>query len=215
MPDRPSRMDLVLALLAAGSGAADVFAFVRLGRVFTSAMTGNTALFALALAQGHVAAAARSVAAFAGFVAGAGIGALPRVRRMGFGKTLWLEAAILAAAPVLWWLRAGLRPLIIVSAAGMGLQSLLARRVDAPGITTTYFTGTLASIVQSIMGAAPRVAFPYATKRQLAVFAAYVVGAVAGGLSGGPVPGAAVALPALAATVAAVVLSAGARTQTP
>jgi uncharacterized membrane protein YoaK (UPF0700 family) len=198
LPDRPSRMDLALALLAAGSGAADVFAFVRLGHVFTSAMTGNTALFALALAQGHVAAAARSVVAFGGFVAGAGIGAMLGARRTAF-----------------WQLGVGLRPVTFASAAGMGLQSLLARRVDAPGITTTYFTGTLASIVHAIVGAPPGARFAYATKRQLAVFTAYVLGAVAGGLGAGPVPGVAAALPALAAIMAALVAGARAAAQRP
>ena len=206
MSDQPSRLDLVLALMGFASGAADVFAFVRLGGVFTSAMTGNTALFGLALAGGHVLAAARSVAAFAGFLAGAGIGAVLAARRIPLARSLWLETAILAVFSALWFGRSGLYFLIVLSAAGMGLQSLVARRFEAPGITTTYFTGTLTSIVLSILGAAPRLRFPYATKRQVAVFGAYMVGAVAGGLSAGPAPGVGAILPTLAAFAAAVSL---------
>ena len=38
-----------------------MLAFIKLGHLFTSAMTGNTALLAIALGQGDVAAAGRSL----------------------------------------------------------------------------------------------------------------------------------------------------------
>ncbi|CAG4910809.1 unnamed protein product [Acidocella sp. C78] len=55
--------DLTLAALAFVSGSADIFAFLKFHDVFTSAMTGNTALLGLALGQGHILAAQRSLAA--------------------------------------------------------------------------------------------------------------------------------------------------------
>src|SRR5437660_11648422 len=61
---------LGLALLSFASGATDVLAFIKLGHLFTSAMTGNTALLAIALGQGHVAAAGRSLTALLGFALG-------------------------------------------------------------------------------------------------------------------------------------------------
>ncbi|OYW11995.1 MAG: DUF1275 family protein, partial [Acidiphilium sp. 37-67-22] len=62
--------DLTLAALAFVSGSADIFAFLKFHDVFTSAMTGNTALLGLALGQGHILAAQRSLAALFGFCCG-------------------------------------------------------------------------------------------------------------------------------------------------
>jgi uncharacterized membrane protein YoaK (UPF0700 family) len=45
--DRFSSTDLGLALLGLASGSTDVMAFLMLGNIFTSAMTGNTALLVI------------------------------------------------------------------------------------------------------------------------------------------------------------------------
>ena len=45
---------LSLVFLSLASGCTDVLSFLKLGNVFTSAMTGNTALLAIALGQGQV-----------------------------------------------------------------------------------------------------------------------------------------------------------------
>jgi uncharacterized membrane protein YoaK (UPF0700 family) len=74
---RPARVDAAVALLAPGAGAMDALSFVALGQVFTAAMTGDTVLLGLAIGQGRILAAARSVAALGGFVAGAATGCLP------------------------------------------------------------------------------------------------------------------------------------------
>jgi Protein of unknown function (DUF1275) len=96
--------DLGLALLGFASGSMDALAFFNLGQVFPSAMTGNTALLGLALGQGDVIAALRSLIAFAGFLAGAAAAAasvdlwlykLPAPR--GVCWLLALEACLLAA----------------------------------------------------------------------------------------------------------------------
>jgi uncharacterized membrane protein YoaK (UPF0700 family) len=50
---RFGRHDLTLALLAFASGTTDVLSFLALSGVFTSAMTGNTALLGLAAGQGQ------------------------------------------------------------------------------------------------------------------------------------------------------------------
>src|ERR671918_41811 len=61
---------LSLVFLSLASGCTDVLSFLRLGNVFTSAMTGNTALLAIALGQGQLFAAMRSLMALIGFIIG-------------------------------------------------------------------------------------------------------------------------------------------------
>src|SRR6266700_6975786 len=68
-------LDLGLAALAMGSGVTDVTTFLTLGDVFTSAMTGNTALLGIALSQGRLLSAAHSFSALLGFAIGAALGA--------------------------------------------------------------------------------------------------------------------------------------------
>lgn len=51
--ERIAIIDLALTALALASGVTDVAAFLTLGDVFTSAMTGNTALLGVALSQGR------------------------------------------------------------------------------------------------------------------------------------------------------------------
>lgn len=58
------------------AGDIDAISYLGLGHVFTAMMTGNTVLLGLALAQGEVAAAGRSILALGGFVTGAAGGAL-------------------------------------------------------------------------------------------------------------------------------------------
>src|SRR5262249_55125597 len=57
----------LVVLLAVAAGFSDALGYVALGRVFTANMTGNTILLGLAIGQGHLQAALRSVAALVGF----------------------------------------------------------------------------------------------------------------------------------------------------
>nr|WP_249676346.1 YoaK family protein [Acidocella sp. C78] len=100
--------DLTLAALAFVSGSADIFAFLKFHDVFTSAMTGNTALLGLALGQGHILAAQRSLAALFGFCCGSIAGTIAneaaarhnRARRLRL--LIGAEATCLALVLVLW-----------------------------------------------------------------------------------------------------------------
>jgi uncharacterized membrane protein YoaK (UPF0700 family) len=52
--------------------------------------------------------------------------------------------------------------LILLSAAGMGIQSVAARRINLPGIPTVVFTSTLTSIVMAATETIlRRAAFPF------------------------------------------------------
>jgi uncharacterized membrane protein YoaK (UPF0700 family) len=172
----------------------DAQAFVSLGQVFPSAMTGNTALFGLALGQGHMIAASRPFAAFAGFLAGAAAAAATVDLRL--GKLPWtravccllaLEACLLGAFGLFVarpMAGVGLYGLIVLAASGMGIQSVAARLAGRPGITTVVFTSTLTSIVTSATEAMlrPTHALPFATKRQIGMFLVYGAGAAISGL---------------------------------
>ena len=186
--------DIGLALLAVGAGSMDALGFFALGGALPSAMTGNTALLGLALGQGHPAAAAPPFAAGLGFVLGAALAAA--MLHLGFEQASgapWRRLAarrgILSCSPAFSWPGNSptVRPrglplyaLILLGAAGMGVQSVAARQDNRPGVTTVVFTSTLTSIViavtGAILGTTHRLGF--AAKRQMFMFLAYGIGAV-------------------------------------
>lgn len=191
---------LGLFFLSCASGCTDVLAFMKLGDVFTSGMTGNVALLAIAISKGHMLAAAHSLMAFLGFIFGAALTTalynpdpanvrrLPRVRPL-----FWLEIICLTAFALLWHgteapAAEGLTVylLILLSAIGMGIQGVTARNIGPAGISTIVFTSTLINIViagtQVLMRRTDaRQPFPN-PKHQIGTFAAYGVGAILSGL---------------------------------
>lgn len=193
--------DIALTALVLGSGITDVTAFLTLDNVFTSAMTGNTALLGIALSGGHWTAAAHAFSALVGFTFGAVIGALMyreyHPRRPGrlahIAPLLFIELVCLGLFAALLTFVA--RPheslvvyaLILLSAIGMGLQGVAARQINSPGINTIVFTSTLISIVISLTSALlvredAAQTLGANTKRQIAMFSAYGLGALAAGL---------------------------------
>src|SRR5215467_5739972 len=74
-PATLGRESMLLALTWA-AGVGDAVSYLGLGRVFTAMMTGNTVLLGLALAQGELHAALRSILALLGFALGVVLGAL-------------------------------------------------------------------------------------------------------------------------------------------
>ncbi len=191
---RRVRLDLVLALLTLASSMTDVLSFLALSHVFTSGMTGNTALLGLAVGQGQVFAASHAAAALLGFVLGVACGAClsrPVKHRAGLTSLLGLEALCLGGFCAIWLGfrhpagSAAIYLLIALSATGMGVQTVVARRINVPGIPTVVFTTTLTNIVMAATDAMMRRApVPFDTKRQIVIFAVYLAGAtLAGALS--------------------------------
>ena len=140
----------------------DILSYRFLGQVFTSAMTGNVALLGLGVGQGNVGAAVRNMTAFACFVAGLVVGAAVMRNGASRGRPIaaaLIEAGLLGLFAVFWHLRgveAALYGLIGLSAVAMGVQSAIAHRIGMPGISTTYFTGTMTGIVFGLVGRAQR-----------------------------------------------------------
>jgi uncharacterized membrane protein YoaK (UPF0700 family) len=185
------RVDATLALLTFVSSITDVLSFLALSRVFTSGMTGNTALLGLAVGQGQMFTASHAASALAGFVLALACGTLlsrTASHQVGLVGLLALEALCLGAFCVIWFgfeHAAGstaIYLLIALSAMGMGIQAVAARRINVPGIPTVVFTTTLTNIVMATTDAvARRVPLSFDTKRMIGIFSIYIAGATLAG----------------------------------
>jgi uncharacterized membrane protein YoaK (UPF0700 family) len=152
----------MLLVLTWAAGNIDAISYFGLGHVFTAMMTGNTVLLGLALAQGEVLAALRSILALVGFSVGAFVGALiveresqPQDWPAVVTNAIGLEAVILAIFAGTSFLTGGAGVtyfLIFLFATAMGIQSAAVRRLGVPGIATTYITGTLTSLMVDLLG---------------------------------------------------------------
>ena len=165
--------DGMLLVLTWAAGSVDAISYLGLGHVFTAMMTGNTVLLGLAIGQGQVLAALRSVIALAGFCLGAAVGAFIVEREEKREEwppvvtvALALEAITLALFTIAWFLTdtprsAGmLHVLILLSGLAMGIQAVAVRHLGVPGIATTYITGTLTSLMVDLTGYLRRTVVP-------------------------------------------------------
>ena len=193
----------------------DALSYLALGRVFTANMTGNTVLFGLSLVQGDADGAGRAALALVGFLVGGALGAWvaylgPREDGWPRGVTIALivECVFLAALANDRSALLGVR--VVFAAVAMGIQSAAARRLDVLGVTTTFITGTLTSLVSLIArhGVLPS-ASGHGKRLLTAVWAFYIVGAMAAGAAIQLVPDLAWLMPV--AIVATVVATAAAR----
>jgi len=159
---------LGLASLSFASGCTDVLTFLKLGNVFTSAMTGNTALLAIELGRGNIVAASRALTALLAFALGVALATKVKTSRRlkapahrGFSRLIILELIFLTCCAALW--SASPNPVagdtvyavILLSALSMGVQAVAAGSIS-PGINTVVFTSALVRIVMSVTGALSR-----------------------------------------------------------
>jgi uncharacterized membrane protein YoaK (UPF0700 family) len=200
-----------ILVLAWTSGCLDALGFLELGRVFTANMTGNTVLFGMAIAQGNWLAMLRSLLALLGFSLGVLSGTFlirhnyeqheqdwtPQLTR-----ALVAEACLLLLFGLIWAfiLRVPQRGLvdnllIALSALAMGLQSTTILSLGIPGISTTYISGTITTLMANLARRlarrvdTPVVITPIATiqvERQkpirlITVWLIYIVAAIIGG----------------------------------
>ncbi len=155
----------LVVVLAVTSGATDAIGFLALGSAFTSVMTGNMVLLGVGAAGRDVALVVSCSVAIFSFVAGAAIGA--RVAGSpAKGDSLWpspvtialyIELALFVAFAACWWGLGShpeadwLFPLLALNAAALGLQSSAIQRFGVPGLSTTYLTGTLTTVVARLI----------------------------------------------------------------
>jgi uncharacterized membrane protein YoaK (UPF0700 family) len=158
-------LDVALVLLGLATGAADAFAFLLLGGIFTANMTGNLILLGMFTRPGWPATLFGALTAIIMFAAAAYGGfrfspkpnvGIPYPRRAIL--TLTVPGLVLQLGLALVWLvtgasvgLAGRCALIAVSAAALGAQTVLAKRVSgAAGLTTTFVTGTLTTVMEGL-----------------------------------------------------------------
>jgi uncharacterized membrane protein YoaK (UPF0700 family) len=211
------RRDLLLVALTFAAGSVDAVALLRLD-VFTAVMTGNIVLLGLAIGQGAFGNALRSIVALVGY--GAGVIAGARIVGAIAIETHWSPKVtralaiewVLQAAFLIGWLLTGARPdgvgaatLIAFSGVAMGIQAAAARAL-APGMSTTYVTGTLTGLLSELSALG---AVSGDRRRRASIVLALALGAVAGALALSTVPVLAPAIPL--AVVGGVVLVAATR----
>jgi uncharacterized membrane protein YoaK (UPF0700 family) len=184
----------VLACLSLTAGCTDVLSFLRLGNLFTSAMTGNTALLAIAIGQAHWRAASQSSAALLGFTVGVVLATLvsargpaPQVAPRTLRALLLLELVFIVTCAALWseadsTQRALRYAVILLSALSMGTQAVVARTVSSSGVSTVVFTTPLVHMVMAATRAVARLpggpSPSAASGDRLYSFAAYGSGAL-------------------------------------
>ncbi|TMC69646.1 MAG: DUF1275 domain-containing protein [Chloroflexi bacterium] len=212
-----ARRDLLLVVLTFAAGSVDAVALLRLD-VFTAVMTGNIVLLGLAVGQGAYRNALRSLIALAAYAVGVVAGARvvgasaidahwsPKVTRA-LALEWTLQAAFFAG-----WLFTGASPdgvgaaaLIALSGVAMGIQAAAARAL-APGMSTTYVTGTLTGLLSELSALG---SVSGDRRRRASIVAALAIGAVAGAFALAVLPVLAPAIPLLA--VGAVVIVAATR----
>jgi len=154
-------------MLTAAAGSADAVAYLGLGRVFTANMTGNLVLLGVAIGQGRLEGSIRSAIAFAGFGLGVLTGARLTAERQtaiwphSVTRVMFVELGLLVILAASWEI-AGDQPtalvldfLIALSAGAMGMQAAATRRLGVAGVTTTFVTGTLTSLIAELAGMSP------------------------------------------------------------
>jgi uncharacterized membrane protein YoaK (UPF0700 family) len=158
------RRDLAVVALAMVSGATDALGFLALGSAFTSVMTGNMVLVGIAVGTGDGSAIGIVATAIVAYVVGAGVGARlagspaahdglwpPAITR-----ALTVELALVSVFAVAWWslgsdpTKGWFAPLLALNAAALGIQSSAIMRFGQGGLSTTYLTGTLTTLVVRI-----------------------------------------------------------------
>jgi uncharacterized membrane protein YoaK (UPF0700 family) len=185
--------DVGVFLLATMSGATDAIGFIALGGAFTSVMTGNMVLFGLGVARGNTSELANTATAIICFILGCAIGA--RVAgKPNDGDPTWPRPVTMALIIefVLFGLYtmgfesaglghpgATLQPVLLaLTAMGLGVQSAAVQRFGQSGLSTTYMTGTLTTLVARLAtGGRVREVLP-----SLRLLLGLIGGAVVGGL---------------------------------
>jgi uncharacterized membrane protein YoaK (UPF0700 family) len=158
-PLRWQQRRAVLVGITAAAGWLDALAFLYLGKVFLSFMSGNLLFLGLAAGTGNGDLLARAGAALRAFLIGTAVGArmtgsqlAPGAPRSPMNHTIRFEAALLALFAVLW-LAAGTPAdhstlslgLIVLGAAAMGLQAAVALAFHLPNVATVEPAGGTAS----------------------------------------------------------------------
>lgn len=196
--------DALVIALAVATGGMDALGFIGLGGVFASVMTGNLVLLGVSVGHRNGSLAAHVGVALAAYIIGVAAGALvagrPDDRRSNWPArvtaALAVELALMGGFTVGWELVGG-NPvghpqllLLGLASLAMGIQSSAVRALAAPGLSSTFMTGTLTSVVGTVAAGEGLAG----QGRNIAVLAAVLAGATVGGVLVVEVPRAAPAV---------------------
>ncbi len=203
---RSGARDLLVVLLTVTTGGVDAAAFLHLGHVFSSVITGTLVLLGIAAGTHDGALAENCAVALASYVAGVAVGAPLSARRTGRWLAGWrgrrshaviaqreiwpswltvalgLEFCVLVVFCVGWELSrghpsgTGEQMLLANAGIAMGIQAATVRHLGE--ISTTYLTGTMTGVVSALVTGRK----PSGLERSLGIFAAVIVGACASAL---------------------------------
>ena len=191
------RRHITVLLFTWAAGSLDALVYLT-GHVFPANMTGNLVLLGISVGQAHGIAAARSIIALVTFAPGVIVAAMlvgegDKPKRWTLvRRAVLVEAVVLVLFSVLALVplseRAALPLLIALSSFAMGLQSAIVKRLNLPGIATTYITGTITNLFFGLahrvgreMKKAPVAAPDYSLRLQAAVFITYAQAAIVSG----------------------------------
>src|SRR5215468_5008214 len=156
----PRRRTILWFTWAAGSVDAIVY---MVAHVFTANMTGNAVLLGISLGTNLSLATVHSLVALVVFVGGVLVGAVLVGERVhgipwkGVRIAVLVETVILGLFAACFFLpfpltnEAVVETVIVLSAFAMGLQSATVKRLNLPGIATTYITGTMTSLISGLV----------------------------------------------------------------
>ncbi|WP_157748167.1 YoaK family protein [Micromonospora echinaurantiaca] len=174
------------------TGSADALGFLSLGGAFASVMTGNMVLLGLSAGRGEAELALTSGSAIVSFIAGVLAGARlagaaqpddPVWPRRVTGA-LVLELLVFVVFLVVWEVNLANRSehvdlaLLMLSAAALGVQSSAVQRFGVPGLSSTYLTGTLTSLIAGVAARKPWPSLRPKTHVLLALMGGAAVGAL-------------------------------------
>jgi uncharacterized membrane protein YoaK (UPF0700 family) len=210
--------DRFVVLLAALSGATDAIGLIALGGAFTSVMTGNMVLIGAAAGTGDTSVLGLTLAAVGGYVVGVYVGARVAGEPQP-GQSPWpaavtraliVELAAFAVFAAAWWSQGGtppeswFGPLLAVNALALGVQSSAILRFGVSGLSTTYMTGTLTTVITRLAARHPLTS----VRTSGVVLAGLIGGAAAAGLIFTVAP---IGVPALQLVLIGAVVLAGLR----
>ena len=190
-PHETHYRDVLVVVLTFGTGALDAVTFLRLGKVFSSVITGNLALLGVTGGQHNGTLALNGGLALAGYALGVMLGS-PLARTPERGQPAWplrvtltltAELAILIAFCAEWLASGDQRgtasrlALLVLGAAAMGMQSVAVRRLGQ--MSSTYMTSTLTGV----LGALALRQVPPEWQRSVGALISLVVGAIVGALA--------------------------------
>ena len=184
------RRHRLVVLLTFVTGCADAMGFLALGGAFSSVMTGNMVLLGLSSGSTDAHLAVSSGSAIGAYIVGVLLGA--RVAgRAASDDQVWpvsvtwalvVELVALSGLLVVWELTLGDRSqalklvLLMVLAAALGIQGSAVQRFGVAGLSSTYLTGTLTTLIAGVANRQPR----NVLLRHASVLVALVVGAAVG-----------------------------------